>query len=78
MRKAEYILVRLSELSDVPCFDVIADSVYSLAKIKDSIYPECAIQWGLEKLRDLGLFADVHTWPETKFVDWAKKNLLLA
>lgn len=41
----------------------------------DSISEKHPIMWGLRKLRDVGLYKDVHTWPENEFVPWAKKYL---
>lgn len=53
----------------------INKSLTKLASGADSVNRSYPIMWSLDKLRDWGLYRDVHTWPEDVFVSWAKLNL---
>lgn len=53
----------------------INTSLTNLSGGVDSLNRAHPIMWSLDELRNLGIYADVHTWPENFFVSWATTHL---
>lgn len=69
-----FVVYRASAADTLAVLD-INKSLTVLAGGKDSIKRSYPIMWSLDTLKTVGLYRDVHTWPDTEFVSWAKDNL---
>lgn len=70
-----YIVVYRASAADTLAVLDINKSLTALAGGKDSMKRSYPIMWSLDTLKTVGLYSDVHTWPDTEFVSWAKDNL---
>lgn len=72
---AEFIVVYVPDATESLSAIDIRNKIKKLAGCEDSLYRGFPVRWGVEELKSLKLFRDVHTWPANIFESWARDHL---
>ena len=77
MGKAVFIVVYRGSAQDALSALGFGEGLSRVSGQSDSIQGKRGVRWGLSDLKTSGLYKDVHTWPDSDFVPWAKETSCL-